>query len=172
MSDGPDVVMTNQRRAPARSANSLAPHREVVRREAGIGERLKILVVDDHEEFRKYVCALLQRQPRFAVVGEAANGVEAIDRARELQPDVVVLDINMPVLSGIEAAKQILLLAPNTQLIFLSQDESEMMIQGAMDRGASAYVVKASAATDLVRAVDNVVIGKKFFSPRRRSDGD
>ena len=68
---------------------------------------LKILVVDDHEEFRKYLYGLLESQPRFAVVGEAANGVEAIDRARELQPDVVVLDINMPVLGGIEAAEQI-----------------------------------------------------------------
>ena len=140
--------------------------------EAGIGERLKILVVDDHEEFRKYLYGLLESQPRFAVVGEAANGVEAIDRARELQPDVVVLDINMPVLGGIEAAEQILLLAPKTQIIFLSQDDSEMMIQGAMAKGARAYVVKTSAATDLVEAVDCVVTGKKFVSLRRRSDGD
>jgi len=147
-------------------------HIEMVRAGAGIGERLKILVVDDHEEFRKYVCALLESQPRFAVVGEGANGVEAIDRARELQPDVVVLDINMPVLGGIEAAEQILLLAPKTQIIFLSQDGSEMMIQAAMTKGARAYVVKTSAATDLVTAVDCVVTGKKFVSPRRRRDGD
>jgi chemotaxis response regulator CheB len=77
-----------------------------VRAEAGVGERLKILVVDDHEEFRKYVCALLESRPRFAVVGEAANGVETIERARELRPDVVVLDMNMPILAGIEAASR------------------------------------------------------------------
>ena len=142
-----------------------------VKTEAGIGERLKILVVDDHEEFRRYVCGLLQSQPRFAVVGEASNGVEAIVRARELQPDVVVLDMNMPLLDGIQAAEQILLLAPKTQIIFLSQDDSEMMIQGAMAKGARAYVVKTSAATDLVKAVECVVTGKQFVSPRRRSNG-
>jgi two-component system, NarL family, nitrate/nitrite response regulator NarL len=145
---------------------------EVVRGEAGISERLKFLVVDDHEQFRKYVCGLLESQPRFAVVGEAANGVEAIGRASEVQPDVVVLDINMPVLGGIEAAEQILLLAPKTQIIFLTQDDSEMMIEGAMAKGARAYVVKQSAATDLVKAVECVVTGKKFVSPRRRRDGD
>jgi PleD family two-component response regulator len=102
-------------------------HVEVVRAEARIGECLKFLVVDDYEEFRKYVCALLESQPRFAVVGEAANGVEAIGRTREFQPDVVVLDINMPVLGGIEAAEQILRLAPKTQIIFLSQDNSTVL---------------------------------------------
>jgi DNA-binding NarL/FixJ family response regulator len=147
-------------------------HIQVVREERRISERLKFLVVDDYEEFRKYVCALLERQPRFVVVGEAANGVEAISRTRELQPDVVLLDINMPVMGGIEAAEQILLLAPNTQIIFLSQDDPEMMIQGAMAKGARAYVVKQSAATDLAKAVDCVVTGKKFVSPRRRRDGD
>jgi DNA-binding NarL/FixJ family response regulator len=139
----------------------------LVTAEAGLGERLKILVVDDHEEFRKYACAMLESQPRFAVVGEAANGVEAIGRAGEIQPDVVVLDINLPVLGGIEAAEQILLLAPKTKIIFLSQDASEMMIQGAMAKGARAYVVKRSAATDLVKAVDCVVTGKKFVSQRQ-----
>jgi DNA-binding NarL/FixJ family response regulator len=82
-----------------------------------------------------------------------------------------VLDINMPVLGGIEAAEQILLLAPKTQIIFLSQDDSEIMIQGAMAKGARAYVLKTSAASDLVKAVDRVVTGKKFVSPRCR-DGD
>ena len=106
------------------------------------------------------------------MVGEAANEVEVIDRARELQPDVEVLDIRMPVLGRIEAAEQILLLAPETEIIFLSQDDSEMMIQGAMAKGARAYVVKTSAATDLVEAVDCVVTGKKFVSLRCRSDGD
>jgi DNA-binding NarL/FixJ family response regulator len=100
------------------------------------------------------------------VVGEGANGIEAIYRADELQPDVVVLDINMPVLGGIEAAEQILRLAPKTQVIFLSEDNSESMSQGALAKGARAYVVKTSAATDLLKAVDCVVTGKNFVSPR------
>jgi DNA-binding NarL/FixJ family response regulator len=113
-----------------------------------------------------HVRALLESHPRFAVVDEGANEIEAIDRARELQPDVVVLDINMPVLGGIEAAEQILRLAPKTQIIFLSQDNFESMIQGAMAKGAHAHVMKTSAATDLLKAVDCVVTGKNFVSPR------
>ena len=83
-------------------------------------ESLRILVVEDHEVFRKQVCALLKTQPGFEVVSEAANGVEGVRYAEELQPDVVVLDISMPSLGGIEAAVRIRRVAPQSQIVFLS----------------------------------------------------
>ena len=103
---------------------------------------LKILVVDDHELLRKQVCSLLESHPEFKVVCEASNGLEAVRHAGDLQPDVVILDITMPVLGGIEAAVRIRGVAPKARVIFLSQYNSSSIAQAALATGALAYVVE------------------------------
>ena len=129
---------------------------------------LRILVVDDHEIFREQVCALLRSQPGFEVICEAANGLEAVSRGEELQPDVVVLDISMPGLGGIEAAGRIHRVAPKSQIVFLSQHNSESIAETALAAGALAYVTKSSASTDLIPAIEAVSEGKKFVSKLTR----
>jgi DNA-binding NarL/FixJ family response regulator len=131
---------------------------------ADIPKSLRILVVDDHEIFRKQVYALLGAQPGFEVVGEAGDGLEAVRRAEDLQPDIVVLDVTMPVLGGIEAGVRIRQVAPKSQIVFLSQYDSEAIAHAALATGALAYVTKSSAATDLIPAVQAVSDGKKFLS--------
>jgi len=125
---------------------------------------LKILVVDDHELFRKQVCSLLENHPEFKVVCEASNGLEAIRHAEELQPDIVILDITMPGLGGIEAAVRIRGVASKARIIFLSQYNSSSIAQTALATGALAYIVKSAASIDLIPAVRSVVEGKTFLS--------
>jgi DNA-binding NarL/FixJ family response regulator len=125
---------------------------------------VRILVVDDHEIFRKQVCALLRSQPGFEVVCEAGDGLEAVRQAEDLQPDIVILDVTMPVLGGIEAGVRIRHVAPKSQIVFLSQYNSEGIANAALATGALAYVTKSSAATDLISAVQAVSDGKKFVS--------
>ena len=133
---------------------------------------LRILVVDDHEIFRTQVCALLESQPGFEVICEAGDGLEAVRHAQELQPDIVVLDITMPVLGGIEAAVRIRRVAPKAQIVFLSQYDSEAVARAALASGALAYVTKSSAATDLIPAVQSVSDGKEFVSKLTRGGHD
>jgi DNA-binding NarL/FixJ family response regulator len=125
---------------------------------------LKILVVDDFELFRKQVCALLESQPGFEVICEAANGLEAVRHAEELQPDIVVLDITMPALGGLEAAVLIRKVAPKAAIVFLSQHNSRAIARTALDTGALGYVVKSAAMDDLVAAVKAAAEGKIFVS--------
>ena len=133
---------------------------------------LRILVVDDHKIFRTQVCALLESQPGFEVICEAGDGLEAVRHAHELQPDIVVLDITMPVLGGIEAAVRIRRVAPKAQIVFLSQYDSEAVARAALATGALAYVTKSSAATDLIPAVQAVSDGKEFVSKLTRGGHD
>jgi DNA-binding NarL/FixJ family response regulator len=131
---------------------------------------LRILVVDDHQVFREQICGILRSQSGFEVICEAADGLEGVSRADELQPDIVVLDISMPTLGGIEAAGRIHRVAPKSQIVFLSQHNSETIAQTALAAGALAYVTKSSASTDLIRAVKAVSEGKKFVSKLVRWD--
>jgi len=131
---------------------------------------LRILVVDDHEIFREQVCALLRSKPGFEIICEAANGLQGVSQAEELQPDVVVLDVSMPRLGGIEAAGRIHRVAPKSQIVFLSQHNSETIAQTALAAGALAYVTKSTVSTDLIRAVEAVSEGKKFVSKLTRWD--
>ena|SRR5258708_5573305 len=133
---------------------------------------LRILVVDDHESFRQQVCALLRSQPGFEVIYEAVDGLEGVRQAEKFQPDVVVLDISMPRLGGIEAAGRIHRVAPKSQIVFLSQHNSEAIAQTALASGALAYVTKSAASTDLIRAVQAVSEGRKFVSKLTRRGTD
>jgi DNA-binding NarL/FixJ family response regulator len=124
----------------------------------------RVLVVDDWEPFRRFVCAELGKRADLQVVGEASDGLEAVQKAVELTPDLILLDIGLPTLNGIEAAQQIRELVPESEIIFLSQESSADVVQAALNLGASGYVVKASAGSQLLPAVETVISGKKFVS--------
>jgi DNA-binding NarL/FixJ family response regulator len=114
---------------------------------------LRILVVDDHVAVRRAVCSLLRSQPDFEVTCEAADGLEAIQKAQEIRPDVIVLDISMPELNGLQAARQIRQVAPESEIVFLSQHRASDIIHEALAIGARGYVCKSHIASDLVDAV-------------------
>jgi DNA-binding NarL/FixJ family response regulator len=125
---------------------------------------LRVLVVDDSEIIRQGVCTLLEGQPEFHVVSVASDGLEAIERARQQQPDVILLDISLPRLNGIEAARRIRAVAPGSKILFLSQHDTWATAREALKTGASGYVVKSDAAVDLIPGVWSVFQGKVFVS--------
>jgi DNA-binding NarL/FixJ family response regulator len=125
---------------------------------------VRVLVVDDYEPFRRWVCSTLGERPALQIVGEASDGLEAVRRAEELKPDLILLDIGLPALNGIEAARQIRSLAPESKIIFLSLESSADVVQEALSLGAWGYVAKARAGSDLLRAVEAVLLGKHFVS--------
>jgi DNA-binding NarL/FixJ family response regulator len=126
--------------------------------------KTRVLVVDDHQPFRRLVCSMLQERGSLQVVGEAQDGMEAVRQAKLLQPDLVVLDIGLPGLNGIEAALQISKVAPAARIIFLTQECSPDVVKEAFSVGAQGYVIKASAGAELLAAVDAVSNGSKFVS--------
>src|SRR5688572_19348606 len=124
---------------------------------------LMILVVEDHAPFRRMICGALQQRTEFTTV-EAADGFEALQKAEDLQPDVILLDINLPKLNGFEVALRIRRLAPRARLLFLSQESSSDIVQKALSLGARGYVQKLSAGTDLLPGIDAVLAGERFVS--------
>jgi DNA-binding NarL/FixJ family response regulator len=126
---------------------------------------IRILLADDHTVVRKGLRLLLESQPGFAVVADAPNGREAVALADEHHPDVVVMDVAMPMLNGIEAARQILARQPHAAVVFLSMHADESYVLRALKAGARAYLLKDSAERDLIDAVHAVSEGKAFFSP-------
>ena len=129
--------------------------------------KIRILLADDHNLIRRGLRLLIEQQPELTVVGEAEDGRQAVAQAAQLKPDVAVLDIGMPNLNGIEAAKQITESAESrTSVVILSMYSDETYILRALKAGARAYLLKDSAETDLVRAIQSVADGKSFFSPR------
>jgi DNA-binding NarL/FixJ family response regulator len=127
--------------------------------------RLRIVLGDDHTLMRHGLRKILEEQPDWTVVAEASDGREAVRQTLALQPDVVVLDIGMPLLNGIEATRQIARRFPNVNILILSMHSEEAYITQAMKAGARGYLLKDSADTDLIRAVVAVAAGKSFFSP-------
>jgi two-component system, NarL family, response regulator NreC len=127
--------------------------------------KLRILVADDHGIVRKGLRFLLERQEDMEVVGEAADGREAARMAEELHPHIIVMDIAMPRLNGIDAAEQVLRRCPEMRIIILSMYADEEFLTRALTVGVKAYLLKDSAEVDLVRAVRAVAAGKSFFSP-------
>jgi DNA-binding NarL/FixJ family response regulator len=119
-------------------------------------------VVDDNEPFRRFVCSTLGKNPELQVIGEASDGLEAVHKAEELQPDLIVLDIGLPTLNGIEAARRIRKLAPESKILFVSQESSADVVQEALSLGALGYVVKAHAGSELLAAVEAIRQGRQF----------
>ena len=130
-----------------------------------------ILAVDDFPSWRRFVASVLEEQPRFRIVGEASDGLEAVQKARELQPDLILLDIGLPSLNGIEAARRIRELSPNAKIIFLSENRAWDIVEDALGTGAHAYVVKSDAVAELFPAVEAVLKGKLFVSASLAGDG-
>jgi DNA-binding NarL/FixJ family response regulator len=126
--------------------------------------RTRILIVDDFGPWRHFVSILVQSEPNLQIVAEALDGVEAGRMAEQLRPDLILLDVGLPRLSGIEAARQIRQTVPEPKIIFLSQETSADVVQEAMRSGASGYVFKTKSNTDLLRAIDSVLEGEQFIS--------
>jgi DNA-binding NarL/FixJ family response regulator len=126
---------------------------------------IRILLADDHNIMRRGLRLLLERQPGFEVVAEAADGREAAERAEATHPDIAVLDIAMPNMSGIEAAQRILALLPQAAIVILSMHSDESYVLRALKAGAKGYLLKDSAESDLIEAIKAVSEGKAFFSP-------
>jgi DNA-binding NarL/FixJ family response regulator len=125
---------------------------------------IRILVVDDFEPFRAFVFSAFSKAPELRIICEASDGLEAVQKAQELKPDLILMDIGLPTLNGIEASRQIFKLAPESKILFLSQESSVDVIEEAMNSGALGYVVKAHAATELLDAVEAVCHGRRFVS--------
>ena len=124
----------------------------------------RILVVDDYEQFRYYLRSKLQSRPEFHIIGEAVDGVQAVQAAEELQPDLVLIDIGMPKLNGIEAAHQISQLVSGTKILFVSQEEDPDVVAEALSNGAKGYVQKQNAEKELLLAIETVLQGGRFVS--------
>lgn len=124
---------------------------------------MRILVADDKEAIRKRVRAILVSKPDFEVCAEAANGKEAVEKAKELKPDLIILDITMPVLNGLEAARMIRKLSPDTPIVILSVHKSRQLIKEAQEIGVQGYVTKEEASQNLIKAADAVLRKQTFF---------
>lgn len=124
--------------------------------------RLRILVADDHPVIRKMVRATLEGHPQFEVCAEAVDGAEAIERAKEVKPDVVVLNITMPVVNGLKAAHEIKKLVPNIAIIILSSHVDKQFVEVAKKIGVRAYVAKTKLGEALVKAIEAAVDGEDF----------
>lgn len=114
--------------------------------------------------YRLFVSSLLQERPDLQVICGVSDGLQAVEKAQELQPDLILMDIGLPGINGIEAARRIRAVAPNSKIIFLTQESSPEVIQEAKSLGASGYVLKIGAETDLLTAVQVVLQGKQFFN--------
>lgn len=129
-----------------------------------MGSTVAVLVVDDYEPFRRFVCSIIREMQDMQFIGEASDGLEAIRKAEELNPDLIVLDIGLPTVSGIEVARRISKLRPACKILFLSQGSSADVAQAAFSTGAMGYVVKAHAGSELLPALEAVRKGTYFVS--------
>jgi DNA-binding NarL/FixJ family response regulator len=122
------------------------------------------MIVEDFHSFRRFVSSKLEQRPELRVVCEVSDGLEAVQMAEELKPDLILLDIGLPTLNGIEVARRILVREPESKIIFLSQEISADFVQEAMRLGAWGYVFKTHAELHLLQAIDAVLSGRQFVS--------
>jgi two-component system nitrate/nitrite response regulator NarL len=134
------------------------------------GAVARILIVEDFPAFRRFICSTLREKLDWRVIAEVSDGLEAVQKATELKPDLILLDIGLPTMNGIEAARQICKLSPESKIVFLSQETSADVMEEALSTGAWGYVVKAKAATQLLAVVEAVVSGTRFVNSLRPTD--
>jgi len=125
---------------------------------------IRVLVADDSEEWRDFICTLLSKDERFEIVGKAYDGSHALQLAAETKPTVVLLDIRMPKVNGLEAARRILAVQPQLQIVFVTGEDDHDIVVTAFEIGASGYVLKAHAGRSLMVAINEVLRGNKFAS--------
>jgi DNA-binding NarL/FixJ family response regulator len=129
-------------------------------------KKVKILIVDDHEFIRQGLRAVIEKQPGWEVVAEAVTGREAITLTERYEPDVVVMDVSMPDMNGLEATAQIVRARPDIKVLVLSMHDSEQVIRQVLASGARGYILKSDAGRDLVTAVESLTEGRPFFTPK------
>ena len=126
----------------------------------------RVLVVEDSEPFRNFICSTIEKRPELQIVGEVSDGLEAVQSAEKLRPDLIVLDIGLPSLNGIEVARRIRNLSGESKVLFVSQESSADVVQEALGTGAHGYVVKTDAGSELLEGVNAVLRGQQFVGRR------
>jgi DNA-binding NarL/FixJ family response regulator len=127
---------------------------------------VRVLVVEDNEPYRRFICSTFKKRPELHIVCEVSDGLEAVQKAKELHPDLVVLDIGLPSLNGIQVARRIRKLSPESKILFVSQESDADVVQEALGLGAVGYVAKTNAGIELLAAVEAVSQGRRFVSGR------
>ena len=125
---------------------------------------VRVLVVDDFELWHTFVHMRLEDEPNLHVIGVSTDGLDAVRKAQELRPDLILLDISLPKLNGLEAARQIRKVAPKSAILFLSGESAPDVVQGALCAGGLGYVLKLDAAQDLLTGIESVLLGRRFVS--------
>lgn len=125
---------------------------------------IRVLVVEDFEPFRRSVCSMLDKRPDLQIVGEVSDGLEAVNKTAALQPDLILLDVGLPSMNGMDAARRIRKLSPKSKILFVSQESSADVVQEALRLGALGYVAKTNAGIELLPAVEAVCQGRRFVS--------
>ena len=136
--------------------------------ETRVTDRTRVLVVDDYEPWREYVRSVLARQPGFEVLGEVSDGLHAVRRAEELQPDLILLDLSLPSIHGIDAARLMRTVAPYSKILFLSENRHPEVAEAALSAGGHGFVVKSDCGRDLLIAIKAVLHEETFISQRLR----
>jgi DNA-binding NarL/FixJ family response regulator len=121
----------------------------------------RILIVEDFLAYRRFICSILKQRLYLRVIAEVADGLEAVQKAAELKPDLILLDIGLPTINGIEAARQIRKVSPESKIVFLSQESSADVVEGALGTGAWGYVVKTNASGQLLAVVEAAISGTR-----------
>lgn len=127
-------------------------------------QKTRVLVAEDFAPFRHFVCSALSQRPNLQIVAEVSDGQEAVLKAKELEPDLMLLDVGLPMLNGIATAREILKFIPQAKIIFVTQESSAEVAEEAFNAGGRGYVVKTRAGTDLLAAVDAILEGRQFVS--------
>jgi len=122
----------------------------------------RVLVVEDFAPFRQFVSSILGSRPEFEIIGEVADGLEAVEKAVKLKPDLILLDIGLPTLNGLDVARRIREIAPESKILFVTQETSADVVEEAFELG-SGFVVKSKAANDFLIAIETVLSGKRFI---------
>ena len=128
--------------------------------------QIRIIVIEDYEPFRQLICSILEERTEFQVIGQASDGLEAVQKAEELQPDLILLDIGLPKLNGIAAARQIRKVVPKSKIVFLSQESDMEIVKAAFSAGANGYVVKSDTGEEMFEALNAVIQDGRFVSRR------
>lgn len=125
--------------------------------------QVRILIAEDFEPFRRFVCVALQAEPEWQVIADVSDGLQVVQKAVELKPDLVLLDIGLPTLNGIEAAEQIRTLVPDAKVLFVTQHDDDDILAAALSNGARGYLLKVHAKRELLPAVEAVLEGRHFI---------